>query len=418
MLFSRILIVILGMASMVIISRGLGPLGQGEYSLAMLIANILFIVFNIGLPSSLIFFVGKYGLEKVSISIALLYFLASLFGALLYALSVLFLREVFFDGFLNNILLLCGLIFLAKMLASYYQGVFLAQEHTLRFNLSVIIQHSSFIVLVCFLSVFPCYFNVVNIFFSFFLSVVLSIIYSWAVLKFSYSRIYFGFEIKQVFKYGLNSHFNNVVAFLIYRTDLVVINYFLGVEAVGLYAVGILIVENMLLFSTTAGMTLLSRLVNQESIEIKLVTNVCKFVTAVTLFFSVVIYFLSGQMIEVIFGEKFGGSVLPLQILLIGVVFSAQSKILANYFAASNQLRVNSYIAIILFLANFILNLLLVPFWGLSGAAMATVFVQLINFILKNLIFSRENSLHFFEVMFVGVSDLDWLRLLLNRILK
>ncbi|NVK36726.1 MAG: polysaccharide biosynthesis C-terminal domain-containing protein [Gammaproteobacteria bacterium] len=418
MLFSRVLVVFLGIVSMVIISRVLGPSGQGEYSLAMLIANVLFIVFNVGLPSSLIFFVGKYGLNKIGFSVLVLYLLASLAGVILYAFVIVFYSEVYFAGLINDLLLLCGLIFLAKMAASYYQSVFLAEEKIFNFNLAVVIQHLTFFLFVVILFMNREYFSVVNILIVFLLSIILSIIYSIKTSEKFHMEPVLRADIKPILKYGLNSHFNNIVAFLIYRTDLVVINYYLGVEAVGLYAIGILIVENILLVATIAGTTLLTRLVNSESIDFKLISYVCKLVIFTTLCAVLVLYFSSEFLVVLVFGEKFVGSVSPLQILLFGTVFSAQSKILANYFAASNQLKVNSYVALVLFFMNIIFNLWLVPLYGLIGAAMATVIVQLINFVIKNFIFARKSSLSLFENIFITREFVSYVRLFICRFLN
>jgi len=91
-------------------------------------------------------------------------------------------------------------------------------------------------------------------------------------------------------------------------------------------------------------------------------------------------------------------------------VFASFSKVISNFFVATNQLNINSLIAIILFALNLILNLILVPVYGVPGAAISTVLVQVTSFVLKIVIFSRKNKLNINRILLLNSSDLSIVR--------
>ncbi len=82
--------------------------------------------------------------------------------------------------------------------------------------------------------------------------------------------------------------------------------------------------------------------------------------------------FFAEDIITLIFGEGFICAVLPLQILIVGTVIIGIAKSIGSFLPSVGRpdlsLKINGTGAII----NLILNILLIPFLGISGAALAT----------------------------------------------
>jgi O-antigen/teichoic acid export membrane protein len=53
------------------------------------------------------------------------------------------------------------------------------------------------------------------------------------------------FYMKRAATYGIQAHISNILGFLNYRVDMFLVNWFLGPAAVGLYSVGVGIVEKL-----------------------------------------------------------------------------------------------------------------------------------------------------------------------------
>jgi len=277
---------------MALISRILGPIEQGRYSLAIFFANVLFVVFNFGLPSATIYFIGRKGREgtvDAIFNLFLFYIVLGVAGAVIF---LSFLGNILFSG-LSDVLLFLGVSFFSvKMALAFYQNFFLAEENIRNYNSIMIAQLLLLIFVFALYLISPSAFTVVNLMFGQLLSLLITLYYSLYLsggVGFMYKKT--NFPYRTLFGYGLNSHFNNVVAFLIYRVDLLVINYYLGFEAVGYYAIAILIAENLLILSSSASTALLSRLVNIQGVNIPLVVMTGKFVMYTTLGYCVRFFF-------------------------------------------------------------------------------------------------------------------------------
>ena len=80
----------------------------------------------------------------------------------------------------------------------------------------------------------------------------------------------------------------------------------------------------------------------------------------------------SGTVLEIFYSNKYTGAASALSILLFGGAFSVILSILASVIIGCGEPRVSMYFALILFPMDIILNRLLIPFYGLNGAALAT----------------------------------------------
>ncbi|OGL39386.1 MAG: hypothetical protein A2042_10015 [Candidatus Schekmanbacteria bacterium GWA2_38_11] len=80
----------------------------------------------------------------------------------------------------------------------------------------------------------------------------------------------------------------------------------------------------------------------------------------------------SGTVIEIFYSNKYSGAASALSILLFGGAFSIILSILASVIIGCGKPKVSMYFALILFPMDIILNILLIPFYGLNGAAIAT----------------------------------------------
>lgn len=403
MMGGRFIVVLFGFVSTIIISRGLGVEGQGHYTILIFTANLLFVVFNMGLPSSGIYFIAKRQINKRLYLIS--YQALSIFGAGIYLVYI----SVYKDDYIADIgiSVLVVLIFYSKMIFSYFQSVQLAHEKISLYNSGITLQAATFFLFVMGLSTYTVELHLGEVLAIFLLSLILSI--GFCLYKGKADQNFKSGEnssLSKIINYGLNAHFNNVIAFLIYRIDLMIITYYLGVKAVGIYSISIVIVENILLIATTTGSTLLSRMVNTKNIDVEAVYSIAKVVMVITFIGCLFFWFLSKEIVQLLFGEEYKDAGSLLQILLIGAVFSSHAKIIANYFSASNQLHFNSIVSIIILIINITLNVFLVPVYGLTAAAFVNIIVCTINYTLKNLIIMRTESRTLSECFLVRSKDI------------
>jgi O-antigen/teichoic acid export membrane protein len=95
-------------------------------------------------------------------------------------------------------------------------------------------------------------------------------------------------------------------------------------------------------------------------------------------------YLLSIYLVPILFGEEFRESVQCIGFLLIGVVPFCLSMAVSGYFAGTGRVRINLYSAILGFIVCMAADLLLIPSYGILGAAIASSisYISTVTFLL------------------------------------
>ncbi len=74
-----------------------------------------------------------------------------------------------------------------------------------------------------------------------------------------------------------------------------------------------------------------------------------------------------------VLGEQFAPSVLPLRILLLSLIFGFLTFITGALLNATNKQKIQTALVSVALLVNIILNIILLPVWGINGAAVAAL---------------------------------------------
>jgi Na+-driven multidrug efflux pump len=109
---------------------------------------------------------------------------------------------------------------------------------------------------------------------------------------------------------------------------------------------------------------------------------------------------------------------MPFRILLIGTFVISGWEILANDFAARGKPILNTYIIGISVLINVVLNILFIPKWGISGAAMATAISYFFMFFVTVIVYSKISGNKIKNIIFLQKKDLWVYKNLFNEIKK
>jgi len=100
---------------------------------------------------------------------------------------------------------------------------------------------------------------------------------------------------------------------------------------------------------------------------------------------STIVYIFAPQIINIIYGESYSGSLVPFRILMIGFVFSATFKVVGgNVLAMLGKVKINFVFGCIECVLNIVFDYFLVKKFGGVGAAIATTCIILISSIITN----------------------------------
>ncbi len=180
--------------------------------------------------------------------------------------------------------------------------------------------------------------------------------------------------IKGVVRFTAVTGLAGVVGLLNYRIDLLLVISIDGREGAGVYSSAISAAEALWLFSSSIAMASFSRVGRVEKEEAARLTAMGVRHTVLIVVPGAIAAALVGPtLIEIVFGSRYADAGTPLRILCIGTAVFASQSLLRNYF--TNQLgrpSIPLILGIIALVISVVLSLLLIPIYGISGAAWAT----------------------------------------------
>jgi len=161
-----------------------------------------------------------------------------------------------------------------------------------------------------------------------------------------------------------------VLVFLLLRSDLFLIQHFLGEAAVGTYRVAINFADMMQRLPDVAGAVLLAKVVRDEDAG-RLSLRVARGVLAFSLVAALGLL-LSGQWLIGWLFPDYIEAYTPLVWMLPGLIFLGIGSVFNTKLAGQGYPPVTQWAPALAFAFNLLLNIYMIPRWGLRGAALST----------------------------------------------
>jgi len=402
---------ILGVGTSVILARVLGPEGRGVYALAMLLPSLIVTFGNLGIGPATVYYVarGEFRRQEILGNNVLLSAGVGGLGVLTGLVMVLFFRETVFPRVASGYLLLALLLVPVEIFFSYIRYVLLGAQRFKEFNY-VQILHSVFFLGFIALALLGIKAGVSG--------AILAGLCSWLVLDVLVfrlaRRVAGGIDtklntsyIKRATTYGIQAHLANILWFLNFRLDMFLVNGFLGPAAVGLYAVGVGLVEKLWMISQAASIVLFPRVAaeTEEKRGKEFTPLVARTVLWTTALGAPILAFLSRWIVLLLYSEAFLPAVGALQALLPGVVAVSAGRVLGNDIAGRGRPMLNTYRGVITVGTNIALNLLWIPRYGIVGAAWASTVSYTVSFFMALFFYCRLSDNSWTKVVFPQRGD-------------
>jgi O-antigen/teichoic acid export membrane protein len=407
---TQIIGVILGLAAAIIIARVLGPSGKGAYTLIILVPMLLATFGTLGIGVANLYFVGKkkYKIADItSNSVVLASGLGILFAATFLAYFYYF-HPSFLKGADPLCVVIATLVLPFSLLTAYFSSILLGEQKINKYNLIHLVQISSFLVFL--------------LFFLFIERSVLSAIMAWvfATLVTTVTSVLlvrrltpigllsFHFPLfKDSVKFGGQGYLGNVLSFLNYRLDMLLISFFMSVTFVGYYSVAVAFAETLWFFPGAVGTMMLARTPRLNSEEANESTpRVCRNTIFLTLLAAVLLFVFGKTIINLFFGASFLPALEPMWILLPGIVAVSINKVLCNELIGRGKPIIGTTAAAVSLVINIPLNIILIPMWGISGAAFASTVSYSVCSIVPLIAFMKISQNSLFDTIIIKPQDL------------
>ncbi len=160
--------------------------------------------------------------------------------------------------------------------------------------------------------------------------------------------------------------------------DSILIRQLIGVKDLAFYGLAYKIYGNLVQPAYFLINSVFPMLSNKENDRRKLFkqTAALMFLGAVVVFVGV--YFLAPWIINVLSGSEFGKSVEVLRVLLVAMIFAYAGHLVGFTLIAKGKQKEVLVVGIISLLVNVVGNLILIPSWGINGAAWITVLTEMV----------------------------------------
>ena len=417
---TQFLVGVCGFATSILLARTLGSTGMGEYSLVMTTLGLLLLCGNLGLGAANIYLAGRNrtsiaGLIVNSCVVSLISGLVMIGGFWMVGPWVFtnLLREV------DPLYLWIGLaaipFFLGRVL---FQSILRGMQRILAWNVVVL---TNSILLLCLMALVVGVGSggvlgamivqtlvAVMVSGGLLIGLVRSVRVRWAIQPNT---------LKQSLLYGVRVQTSNVINFFNYRLNFYLLAVFLSVREVGHYAVAFALIQPVMLIPTATQYVLFPRISSADEEEAtKLMPRLIRIMVLLMLGIVLVGILLSRPLILGFYGAEYSAAVIPLRILLLSCVISGVNSALSAYNSGRGKPEIAVYASVVGLGLTVLFGFLLVPRYGLMGAAMASTIaysglglVELVGYlwlsgngVLESLIF-RKDDLHFVWSEFVGV---------------
>lgn len=179
-------------------------------------------------------------------------------------------------------------------------------------------------------------------------------------------------KLRPLVRYGRRAHLANTLQFLNYRLDVLLVNAYLGPVGVGIYTVSTRMAELVWQVPDSIAFVLLPRSAASREGVASLPRRAYGVTSLASLVAVIGLAALGNAVIPFLFGEDFASAYRPLLLLLPGTMLLAQAKVLSSVIAGRGFPHFNAYIAGVGVVVTVVLDVLLIPRWGMNGAATAT----------------------------------------------
>jgi stage V sporulation protein B len=216
---------------------------------------------------------------------------------------------------------------------------------------------------------------------------------------------------RRLIGFGIKGYAANLMMFFNYRLDSLIVNGLVGVASLGVYSIAVSLAEVIWYAAGAIGTVMFPHVSGLERREADRVTPiVCRNVYFITLLGVVAMFALSRWIILLAFGSAMLPALVPLWLLLPGILSLSGSKVIASYLSGIGKPEYATAIAAGTVIITVILDLILIPRYGIAGAALASSIVYTAAAIASLYALGRESGASVLQSILIKPQDLGYYR--------
>ncbi|MCK4330718.1 polysaccharide biosynthesis C-terminal domain-containing protein [candidate division WOR-3 bacterium] len=374
---TQILCLLFGVGTSIILNRTLGPAGKGEFVSLIFIPQLVISCINLGLAVSGSYFIGKRKYAEGDV------FRSNLFASLILGCLGIFAGWIIiklYPGVPSLLKWLVLLTIIPGVWLLYIPDFFLSKDRIIAHNnWNLLWQIGRFTLLALFIFILPnkLFASISSIFSLHLIFFILSFLFITKLIN-TQGNINLSY-LKDGINFGYKVFFVDLLAFLNYRFDILLLRLFSTAEEVGYYSTAIYMVEILWLIPRGVSLVLYSKFIT-SSISEKTARNAISITMLIVIITGIISIFLLKPVIRLLYTESFLPASIPYLILLPGVVALVLPKLLISEITGSwGRPELVLWGMIITVILNITLNLITIPKFGMIGAALSSTTAYIVE---------------------------------------
>jgi O-antigen/teichoic acid export membrane protein len=203
-----------------------------------------------------------------------------------------------------------------------------------------------------------------------------------------------------------------------FRADSFIVNAVVGVRATGIYSVTSGLAETLWYVPNALGTVMFSRAVDPSADAGRIAAVLTRTTIAVALLSAVPAFVFGPRLVRLVYGSAFSDAGVALRLILPGIVAYSVVAVLSRYIVGRGRPGIGTMILAIGLAINVVANLVLVPRFGINGAALSSSISYGLTAIVTLAVFRGLSGRGVVETLVIQPSDVRALRTSLGATLS
>lgn len=401
----------------IILARLLGPEGKGVFTALFVIPNMLVSLADLGVRQASAYYIGqkKYTLQEVLSTSLILWVVTSLVSIGIILIYYTIPNTPDYSWALIGVAIAYVPV---KILVSYFNGILQGQQKISKMNMKFIIE---FVVRLIVVLIFVWLLDL-HVFGAALATAVATLgvlIYSGSIvtksakLKFKYIS---GIP-QDMLRKGIVFALALFVLKLNYKIDILFLENMVDPYDLGLYTVGVTLAELIWQLPTAISVVIFSRSANSKSNK-ESSNRSAKLMrlTWIPLLAGSVLFWIGAPfLVRIIYGEAFYESGFVIRFLLPGIIMMVLFKILNADLSGRGKPLFALKIYIVTLIINIVLNLILIPIYGIYGAAISSTISYIFGAVIFSIAYHRYTKLPYKDLFILNKEDIQLIKSIYSK---
>jgi len=409
-LLTKFVLVFLKMGVGVLTARLLGPAGRGFFYSSSQVPGLINTIGTLSIGEGLIYHISKGDVKPYQVLGTVFIMVAgftAILSAVLYLLEPL-LSQYFLEELPEGIIPLIFLLIPVTMTEYFSTSALRGLKLFSVVNKLTIITRVN-VLLLMFIALIFWSTDVYTAVFAYTLALSLNAILFFIVLfyqsKFNFSVSWK--ELHNIIRYGTKAHIGTILTEVEYRLDIFILLFFLNTAAIGIYSIGVAMAQILWYVSNSINTVLFPYLASSNGKDVDLFTAKILKYTFFSNFLVLLGLILVGYpLVQLLYGRIFSEAYFIFLVLSPGLLSDSIARSLASWLKGTNRALALSKVSSISLVVNILFCIILIPHWGVYGAAFSSVISYTLRAVMLTIMFCKITKISLTQMFVFSEGEL------------